>query len=137
MGFVGGFSGEHRPEPMSWKELLMSDVKYAELHGDRVAYREAGSGEVVVLIHGMAGSSETWEAVLPRLARNYRVIAPDLLGHGHSDKPRTDYSLAAFAAGCEISLTGWGSAGRPSWVTRWAAGSRCSLCINIPSAASA
>ena len=48
------------------EELLMSDVKYVELHGDRVAYREAGSGDVVVLIHGMAGSSQTWEAVLPR-----------------------------------------------------------------------
>jgi pimeloyl-ACP methyl ester carboxylesterase len=50
-------------------------------------------------IHGMAGSSETWASVLPRLAPNYRVIAPDLIGHGNSDKPRTDYSLAAFAAG--------------------------------------
>jgi pimeloyl-ACP methyl ester carboxylesterase len=93
---------------MSWKELLMSDVKYVELHGDRVAYREAGSGEVIVLIHGMAGSSETWEAVLRRLARNYRVIAPDLLGHGHSDKPRTDYSLAAFAAGLRDLFDGLG-----------------------------
>jgi pimeloyl-ACP methyl ester carboxylesterase len=86
----------------------MSDVKYVDLHGDRVAYREAGSGEVVVLIHGMAGSSETWEAVLPRLATNYRVIAPDLLGHGRSDKPRTDYSLAAFAAGLRDLFREWG-----------------------------
>jgi pimeloyl-ACP methyl ester carboxylesterase len=77
----------------------MSDVKYVELHGERVAYRDAGSGEVVVLIHGMAGSSDTWEAVIPHLARRHRVIAPDLLGHGQSDKPRTDYSLGAFAAG--------------------------------------
>ena len=77
----------------------MSDVKYVELHGERVAYREAGSGEVVVLIHGMAGSSDTWQAVMPQLAQRYRVIAPDLLGHGQSAKPRTDYSLGAFAAG--------------------------------------
>lgn len=76
----------------------MSDRKYVELHGDRIAYREAGAGEVVVLIHGMAGSSQTWEAILPQLAEHYRVIAPDLLGHGHSAKPRTDYSLGAFAA---------------------------------------
>lgn len=77
----------------------MSDVRYVELHGQRVAYREAGSGEVVVLIHGMAGSSDTWQAVMPQLAQRYRVIAPDLLGHGQSAKPRTDYSLGAFAAG--------------------------------------
>jgi pimeloyl-ACP methyl ester carboxylesterase len=77
----------------------MSDVKYVELHGQRVAYRDAGSGEVVVLIHGMAGSSDTWQAVIPQLTRGYRVIATDLLGHGQSAKPRTDYSLGAFAAG--------------------------------------
>ncbi|WP_193044730.1 alpha/beta fold hydrolase [Mycolicibacterium baixiangningiae] len=77
----------------------MSDVEYVELHGERVAYRDAGSGEVILLIHGMAGSSDTWNAILPLLAENYRVIAPDLLGHGRSAKPRTDYSLGAFAAG--------------------------------------
>ena len=54
----------------------MNDVKYVELHGQRVAYREAGSGEVVMLIHGMAGSSDTWQAVVPQLARHYPVIAP-------------------------------------------------------------
>lgn len=78
----------------------MSEVEYVELHGERIAYREAGHGdEVVVLIHGMAGCSDTWQAIIPQLARSMRVIAPDLLGHGRSDKPRTDYSLGAFAAG--------------------------------------
>lgn len=76
----------------------MSDIRYVEPHGDRIAYREAGSGEVVLLIHGMAGSSDAWQTVLPELAKHYRVIAPDLLGHGQSVKPRTDYSLGAFAA---------------------------------------
>ena len=46
----------------------------------------------------MAGSSATWDAVIPQLAKKYRVIAPDLLGHGESAKPRGDYSLGAFAA---------------------------------------
>jgi pimeloyl-ACP methyl ester carboxylesterase len=75
----------------------MGDVKFVELHGDRVAYRDAGQGEVLLLIHGMAGSSATWRAVLPQLAKKYRVVAPDLLGHGESAKPRGDYSLGAFA----------------------------------------
>lgn len=78
----------------------MSDLKYLDLHGDRVAYRDVGRGEeTLLLLHGMAGSSETWRAVLPQLSKRYRVIAPDLLGHGQSAKPRSDYSLGAFAVG--------------------------------------
>jgi pimeloyl-ACP methyl ester carboxylesterase len=75
----------------------MNELKYLELLGDRVAYRDAGAGEALLLIHGMAGSSDTWRAVIPRLAKKYRVVAPDLLGHGASAKPRADYSLGAFA----------------------------------------
>lgn len=75
----------------------MGDLKFLELHGDRVAYRDAGHGEVLLLVHGMAGSAATWRAVLPQLAKKYRVVAPDLLGHGESAKPRGDYSLGAFA----------------------------------------
>ena len=75
----------------------MSEVKYLELHGDRVAYQDVGSGEALLLLHGMAGSSDTWRAVIPQLSKKYRVVAPDLLGHGQSAKPRGDYSLGAFA----------------------------------------
>ncbi len=76
----------------------MSETKFLQLHGDRVAYRDVGEGdEALLLIHGMAGSSETWRGVIPQLSRRYRVVAPDLLGHGQSAKPRGDYSLGAFA----------------------------------------
>jgi pimeloyl-ACP methyl ester carboxylesterase len=76
----------------------MTELKYMELHGDRVAYQDVGTGpEALLLIHGMAGSSETWREVIPQLSRKYRVVAPDLLGHGQSAKPRGDYSLGAFA----------------------------------------
>src|ERR1700759_4859357 len=75
----------------------MNSVKFLELHGDQVAYRDEGHGEVLLLIHGMAGSSESWRSVIPQLSKKFRVIAPDLLGHGESVKPRTDYSLGAFA----------------------------------------
>lgn len=71
--------------------------KTMTLHGDRIAYRDEGSGEVLLLVHGMGGSSDSWSGVIPLLARKYRVIAPDLLGHGESDKPRGDYSVGAFA----------------------------------------
>jgi pimeloyl-ACP methyl ester carboxylesterase len=63
--------------------------------GDRVAYRSAGRGPVLLLVHGMAGSSLTWQHVIPALARRFTVVAPDLLGHGLSDKPRAEYSLGA------------------------------------------
>lgn len=45
----------------------------------------------------MAGSSESWRSVMPQLSKKFRVIAPDLLGHGEPAKPRGDYSLGAFA----------------------------------------
>jgi len=75
----------------------------AELHGHEVIYRmagpEPGSGApVVLLIHGMINSSRHWEAVATRMSRSYRVIAPDLIGHGDSATPRGDYSLGAHAA---------------------------------------
>ena len=76
----------------------MSEMKYLDLHGERVAYVDEGSGEVVVLLHGIAGSSQTWRALIGPLSRRYRVIAPDLLGHGNSTKPRSDYSLGALSA---------------------------------------
>src|SRR5213592_4177465 len=69
-----------------------------DLHGHRVIYRTAGSGPPVVLIHGMLNSSRHWEAVALRLAREYTVIAPDLIGHGDSATPRGDYSIGAHAA---------------------------------------
>jgi pimeloyl-ACP methyl ester carboxylesterase len=69
------------------------------IHGHDMRYRRAGSGEAVVFIHGLAGNSLTWRAVLPALAETHDVIAPDLLGHGESAKPMGDYSLGAFASG--------------------------------------
>jgi pimeloyl-ACP methyl ester carboxylesterase len=69
------------------------------LHGHRVFYRAAGSGPVVVLVHGITSTSATWANVLPYLAERFTVIAPDLLGHGESAKPRGDYSLGAYASG--------------------------------------
>jgi pimeloyl-ACP methyl ester carboxylesterase len=78
------------------------------LHGHRVSYRRAGWGPVVVLIHGITGSSLTWEHVIEPLAERYTVVAPDLLGHGESAKPRGDYSLGAYASGVRDLLAAIG-----------------------------
>jgi pimeloyl-ACP methyl ester carboxylesterase len=74
-------------------------VEELDLHGHRVRFRIGGEGPAIVLIHGITGSSATWDQVLPQLARDFTVLAPDLLGHGDSAKPRGDYSLGAYASG--------------------------------------
>jgi len=71
------------------------EERTASIHGNTVAFRTAGSGPVLLLLHGMAASSETWKHVMPALAERFTVVAPDLLGHGASAKPRSDYALAA------------------------------------------
>jgi pimeloyl-ACP methyl ester carboxylesterase len=84
------------------------DAWEVELHGHRVIYRIAGSGPPVVLIHGMVNSSRHWESVALRLADDYTVIAPDLIGHGDSATPRGDYSLGAHAASIRDPLAAIG-----------------------------
>ena len=73
------------------------EVREISLHGNRVSYRAGGDGPLLVLIHGITSSSASWEAVLPVLAERFTVLAPDLLGHGQSDKPAGDYSLGSHA----------------------------------------
>ena len=75
------------------------------IHGYRRAFRAAGSGPALPLIHGVGDNSTASEPVHAKLAKRFRVIAPDLLGHGESDKPRADCSLAAFANGMRDLLT--------------------------------
>lgn len=74
-------------------------LEYRTIHGYRRAIRIAGSGPALLLIHGIGDNSTTWTTVQSKLAQRFTVIAPDLLGHGKSDKPRADYSVAAYANG--------------------------------------
>jgi pimeloyl-ACP methyl ester carboxylesterase len=80
-------------------------VQHVTIHGHRRAYVKAGKGPALLLIHGLGCTHRTWMPVLDSLARRYTVIAPDLLGHGESDKPRADYSIGAFANGMRDLLT--------------------------------
>jgi pimeloyl-ACP methyl ester carboxylesterase len=79
-----------------------------ELHGHRVSFRYAGDGPVIVLIHGITGRSDQWAPAIERLADRYTVIAPDLLGHGESAKPRGDYSLGAYASAVRDTMVALG-----------------------------
>jgi pimeloyl-ACP methyl ester carboxylesterase len=79
-----------------------------DLHGHPVTYRMLGDGPPLLLLHGITSSSETWEDVLPGLAERHTVIAPDLIGHGASAKPRADYSLGSFASAMRDLLVALG-----------------------------
>jgi pimeloyl-ACP methyl ester carboxylesterase len=76
-----------------------TELRYRTVHGYRRAYRMAGSGPALLLLHGIGDSSVSWLPLIDALARDHTVIAPDLLGHGASDKPRADYAVAAYANG--------------------------------------
>jgi pimeloyl-ACP methyl ester carboxylesterase len=81
------------------------DVQFVTIHGHRRAYVKVGRGPVVLLLHGLGCDHTTWESVIEPLSRRYTVIAPDLLGHGQSDKPRADYTLGGYANGMRDLLT--------------------------------
>src|SRR4249919_1420947 len=80
-------------------------VQYVTIHGHRRAFVKVGSGPAVLLLHGLGCDHRTWLPVIDALSRHYTVIAPDLLGHGASDKPRADYSVGGFANGMRDLLT--------------------------------
>jgi haloalkane dehalogenase len=68
--------------------------KYKEIFEKRIAYIEAGEGDPIVLIHGNPTSSFLWRNIIPELSGLGRVIAPDLIGHGYSEKlPMADGEL--------------------------------------------
>lgn len=60
-------------------------------------YIDQGSGETVVLLHGFCGSSQYWQYIMPTLANKYRVIAPDLPGHGQSEAPTGKLTMEDYA----------------------------------------
>lgn len=93
-----------RPALRPVREVTPS-LQFRTIHGYRRAYRIAGSGPVIVLIHGIGDNSTTWDPVHAKLAQRFTVIAVDLLGHGQSDKPRADYSVAAYANGLRDLLS--------------------------------
>lgn len=73
-------------------------IRFVSIHGHRIAYRSGGQGPVLLLLHGIAGSSRTWIPVMELLQADYTVIAPDFVGHGRSAAPPAgDYSLGNFA----------------------------------------
>ncbi|MCV7196964.1 alpha/beta fold hydrolase [Mycobacterium angelicum] len=87
------------------REVTAPLLQFRTIHGYKRAFRIAGDGPAILLIHGIGDNSTTWNVIHAKLAQRFTVIAPDLLGHGKSDKPRADYSVAAYANGMRDLLS--------------------------------
>jgi pimeloyl-ACP methyl ester carboxylesterase len=68
----------------------------ATIYGVKIHYVEAGSGPVVVLLHGLGGNATNWAFNIAPLAQKYRVVVPDQIGFGQSDKPLINYRIATY-----------------------------------------
>src|SRR5260370_42512547 len=84
-------NGQNETEPNQGPAGNSVRVFGANLH-----YVDAGSGSVVVLLHGLADDVGVWESVMPALAAKHRVIALDQIGFGRSDKPLLGYQAGTF-----------------------------------------
>jgi len=89
-------------EPLSGTNVELQRIT---IHGHERAYVKTGQGPALLLLHGLGCDHTTWLPVVPDLARHFTVIAPDLLGHGVSAKPRADYSVGGYANGMRDLLT--------------------------------
>jgi len=74
------------------------EEKFLQIDGNKIRYLESGdSKQTLVLVHGLGASAERWEHVIPLFADNFRIIVPDLIGFGLSDKPQVDYTPEFFS----------------------------------------
>ena len=81
------------------------ELQRVTIHGHERAFVKVGQGPALLLLHGLGCDHTTWSPVIHDLARHFTVIAPDLLGHGVSAKPRADYSVGGYANGMRDLLT--------------------------------
>ena len=72
--------------------------KFINIDENKIRYLESGNSDnTLVLVHGLGASANRWEYVIPHFEKNYRVIVPDLIGFGYSDKPLVDYTTDFFS----------------------------------------
>jgi magnesium chelatase accessory protein len=91
-------------EGLAWPNRSASS--FVEAGTLRWHVQQAGAGPTLLLLHGTGAATHSWRGLLPRLARLFRVVAPDLPGHGFtSTPPATQFSLPAFAGHVDALLT--------------------------------
>ena len=76
----------------------MMQENFIKVDGNKIRYLETDpSKKTLVLVHGLGASAERWNETIPYLSKDYRLIIPDLIGFGYSDKPLVDYTTDFFA----------------------------------------
>src|SRR6266705_1748066 len=80
---------------LPWGQGLPAD-KTITVFGQSIHYFDVGSGQVVVLLHGLGSRKEDWLPVLEPLAQKYRLLVPDQIGFGRSEKPLLDYGVQTY-----------------------------------------
>jgi pimeloyl-ACP methyl ester carboxylesterase len=70
--------------------------KTIAVFGQTIHYWDVGTGPVVVLVHGLGSKKEDWLPVIAPLSQKYRLLVPDQIGFGRSDKPLLDYSIQTY-----------------------------------------
>ena len=76
----------------------MVEEKFVIIDESKIRYLESGdSDDVLVLVHGLGASAERWSNVIPIFENHFKVIVPDLIGFGYSDKPLVDYTPDFFS----------------------------------------
>src|SRR5437867_1204952 len=76
------------------KEATPNTDTFVTVYGAKIHYAEAGNGNPVILIHGLADDATVWDSVIPALSARFRVIALDQIGFGRSDKPLLNYRVS-------------------------------------------
>lgn len=76
-------------------------VKNIQIHGNKIRYLEYSNvnskeEETLVLLHGIGASAERWSKVIPFFHEHFRMIVPDIIGFGYSDKPTVEYNIPFF-----------------------------------------
>jgi 2-hydroxy-6-oxonona-2,4-dienedioate hydrolase len=85
------------PESVTVTQVGVPPLKETVVFGQKIKYVDVGSGPVVVLLHGLGGNSSNWAFNISALSAKYRVIAPDQIGFGRSDKPLINYRVGTYA----------------------------------------
>jgi pimeloyl-ACP methyl ester carboxylesterase len=85
--------------PAAWCQMVqpLPPPQTVMVHGQKIAYYEAGKGSVVILIHGLGADSRHWAANIDAISQYFRVIALDQIGYGQSDKPLMRYTVENFS----------------------------------------
>lgn len=95
-----------RTASLSGPADMLGPSRQTTVQGTTIAWTEMGEGEPLVLLHGMGDSHRTWRQSAHHLAQDFRVLMPDLPGHGLSGRPDAPYTLAWYAQ----SVLDWMSA---------------------------